>query len=94
MKTFFSKLVLWLPLAFLVLVLADIFFIHEYFFRTRYSVLQTPSFVGLTISLIIATIFEATATQQKHGLRTIYRWYVAIPLIILMILLTLTSMNR
>jgi hypothetical protein len=94
MKTFLLKLVLWLPLAFLLLALADMFFLHKYFFVTRYSVLQTPALAGLTISYIIATISEAMAQSPIKGIRNIYKWNVAIPLAIFMILFTLASMSR
>jgi|AntRauTorckE6833_2_1112554.scaffolds.fasta_scaffold06748_4 hypothetical protein len=94
MKIFFQKLFLWLPLAFLILVLADMFFIHEYFFKTRYSILQTPAFAGLTLSFLIASISETMNKESKHGLRKIYKWYVALPVILILIALTLASMNK
>ena len=94
MRTFLLKLALWLPLAFLLLALADMFFLHKYFFVTRYSVLQTPALAGLTISYTIAAILETTAQRPVKGILNIYKWYVAIPLAILMLLFTLASMSR
>lgn len=94
MKSFFQKLALSLPLAFLILALVDMFLLHEYFLKTRYSVLQTLAFAGLTLSLCIALISEAVNKESKSGLRIIYKWYISIPLIVLAVLLTLASMNR
>jgi hypothetical protein len=93
-KAFLQKLVLWLPLAFLILALFDMFYIQEYFFKARYSVLQTSSLVGLTLSFLLAAISEATNRESKNGLRNIYKWHIAIPIIFVMVLLTLASMNR
>lgn len=75
-------------------MIADIFFIREYFFRTRYSTLQTSMLIGLTVSFIIATISEVSIKEPKHFFRNIYKLPIAIPLVIVMILLTLSSMNQ
>lgn len=83
----------WLPLAFLVLILADMFFLHEYFLKTRHSVILTPAFAGLTVSFLVAFIFGTVTKAEKYGFRSIYRWYVALPLVILMTFLTIASMN-
>lgn len=94
MKNFFQKLFLWLPLAFLILALVDMFLLQEYFFKTRYSVLQTPVFAGLTLSLCIALMTEAINKESKRGLRIIYKWYIAVPIIFVTVLLTFASMSR
>jgi len=94
MKTFISKLFIWLPLAFLILAIVDMFFLQEYFFKTRYSVLQTPALAGLTISYVFASILEMMNRRPATGLRYIYKWYVALPVVVLLILITLSSMNR
>jgi hypothetical protein len=94
MKVFFQKLILWLPLAFLILALLDMFLLHEYLFKTRYSVLQTSALGGLTVAFIVATISEAVKRDSIRGPRMIYKWYIAVPIIIVLVLLTLASMNR
>ena len=94
MKLFLSKLISWLPFAFLVFVLIDMFFLEKYLFRTRYAVLLTPSLIGLTISYVIATLRIAMGRERVKGVTYIYAWYIAIPITILLLLLTLASMNR
>jgi|AntRauTorckE6833_2_1112554.scaffolds.fasta_scaffold23959_2 hypothetical protein len=94
MKIFISKLLLWLPLAFLILTLVDMFFLERYIFKTRYGVLFTPALVGLTISYIAAAISEAVNNKSVTGVRYIYKWHAALPLAIILIMITLASMNR
>jgi bacteriorhodopsin len=94
MKTFFQKLILFLPLGFLLLALANMLFLHKYLFHTRHSDLQTLAFGGVVLSLFIALVYEAINSEPKRGYRKIYKSYIAIPLIVVMVLLTLASMNR
>lgn len=95
MKTFFHKLILWLPLGFLLLPFADTFFLREYVFNNaRHSVLPTYAFIGLVLSILLAMFIEMRNTGHKSKVRLVYRWYISIPLIIIVIFLALASMSR
>ena len=95
MKKFLGKFILWLPLGFFILPFADDLLLREYLFnKARYSTLPTYALTGFAMSLLVAMFYEMKMPEHKLDLRIIYKWYIALPLIFIVILLTLASMNR
>jgi len=95
MNKFIKMLILWLPLGFLILPFADALFIREYLFdKARYSTLQTYAFLGLALSLFLAMLYEMRNSEHKSIPRIVYKWYIALPLILAATLLALVSISR
>lgn len=83
-----------LPLLFVVLYIADIFFIERYFFRTRYAVLQTPILGGLIASYLIVAVVSELRNYQSKYILWLYKIYIVVPLTIFLVFIFLVSTSR
>ena len=93
MKPFISKLILWLPIGFTALFFLQIFGLIPFYTHSRHSYLQTYILLGWILSYVVAYAYSFKSNNDSFKKNPLLKWYVVLPVLFILGMFTLASLN-